>query len=650
LTIAVVVGAGFSGCGLFNTGDSETSTGRGAKVFDPYAGPDSGAIRLSLQVLNGCAVRANGEFAARGNANIPYPDDCGTYPYTNQPPGTVRSPITLLAGTTYFLNQLTFVEYAHNKHTDPSNLGAVVNWLRNETRFKSLDWTNVGVIRDQFITSELAINPYAYDRVVWFGNAAWQSHREQTFLVEVLDADGVPRQSITYERDDFLSENPISGHSQILWENVNLAKPRFPGDVNPGPAPAAPPGFPPTDPPSTSSVFRMDLKTSTRPSKSFRLDPGLVGDGAIRVTWSEMPDAPFYIPISIVRAEDVPATCYRGDDPSQRVPCSYGLKPEVIVDPPANGGPFFLPGERVSFRLAVKDGAGNYIHDPQKFPTWNQFARGESNGLLYTNLPHYLIMREKDTGTAWMLAGPHQEQRPYYELNTQPFFIAPTDQIITGVGNEGAVAIAGSGVFFAGVSGAIGGIRDTPIPTGFVVDLPADAKPGTYTIYWKVNRNFYGEDFTKMVPVDIQVGQRDKTSFPGRVGNCQICHRGVVSMDNVRHGLPVDYVEGCKSCHHINGFPGGGVTLQQRIHEVHMTSSKYPQPKNDCTFCHLTKESALRPSLVVCAACHPQPHGTAFFDQSLQSGFLPTENGRYGNCAEQCHQQTPPVGHILPAQ
>jgi len=656
-SLLAVLSLGLASCGLFNTGDSETSTGRGTKVFDPYAGPESGAIRLTLQLYNGCAIRANGEFASRGQANIPYPDDSKCQLETgvqgNQPPNFPRTPIPLVAGTTYFLHQFTMLETAENKHTNGANMVEVLDWMRKETRFKDADWDNVGVIRDKYVISQENIHPYAFDRVVEFGNANWLAKRDDTFLLEVLDVDGNPRQSITYDRRDFLAENQESGHTYVSWIQASVGPPRFPGDIEPHPIPPAPPGFAPPQATHTTSMVRFEMVVSTRPTKSFRLDPALVGDGAIRVTWSKLPNTPLYFPVTFTKSEDLAPTCYDAKDPTTRVPCTFGLKPDVEIAPPANGK-FFVPGERISFRLLAKDANGNLLHEPDHFPSWNDFAQGKSNGIIYGSLFHFLWLREADAFTGWQFSGPNHAMRVPYELAQDDFFVAPSDAYVqnSGYGGESFNAISTNGPI---LFNALAGVRDYRPPTNYVVDLPPTAKPGTYTLYFKVNRQFYGENFTKMVPFDVQVdlpekATSEKTKFPGRVGNCQICHRGVISLENVRHGISVDYVEGCKSCHLRNSFLGGNGAIHRIVHQVHSQSNKFPQPKNDCTMCHLTRESALRPSIIVCSSCHPQVHGTAYFAQSLQTGFLPSENGRYGNCAEECHQNTPPTAHILPRE
>jgi hypothetical protein len=173
--------------------------------------------------------------------------------------------------------------------------------------------------------------------------------------------------------------------------------------------------------------------------------------------------------------------------------------------------------------------------------------------------------------------------------------------------------------------------------------LSADAEPGTYVALIKWNRFFAGERFAKVKPFFFQVGTEERTTYPGRVGNCQMCHRGVLSLDNVRHGLPVDHVEACKVCHDTE--TALGFTLVEVVHRLHMRSVKYPMPRNDCTTCHLTRESATRPSISVCSTCHLAAHGTEFFQQRFTSRSEPS---RFGNCAQQCHGEKPPQLHILP--
>jgi len=177
----------------------------------------------------------------------------------------------------------------------------------------------------------------------------------------------------------------------------------------------------------------------------------------------------------------------------------------------------------------------------------------------------------------------------------------------------------------------------------FSFKVPQDAKAGTYVVFLKGNRYFMGERITRNQPFFFQVGQEQLTSYPGRVGNCQICHRGVLSLDNLRHGVPVDHVEGCKACHNANS--DNLFRTQEVIHRIHMRSKKYPANKNECNVCHLTRESALRPSVALCKSCHPTTHDNEYFSTEFNTQGAPN---RSSNCAQACHGEQPPKAHILP--
>ncbi len=652
-SLALAAALALSGCNLFNTADNENTTGRGAKAFDPYQGAASGSARLALFLYNGCAVTPNGQVVGKGNTNIPYPE-CRIRPDQNKmrmvedpslPPAS--KPLELLAGTSYFLNELTLMESEFGHYTDPGRLDDVSYWMRNLPKFRNLDWG--GLIRgpDEYAPSGLSMSPYASKHVVKWEGANWQKVKDDTFTVEVLDADGQTRGSVTYDRKDFLVSNPAAEHTTLFWEAENLAAltPDTRNSVGPVTR-APPPGFPPMSPPAFRSVFKVELVTSTAPNKSVALDPNLIGDGSLRVTWSQLPDDPFYFPVTFIRPTEVPRTCYLASDPTQTTPCAFGLNPEATFAPPESGT-VYQPGENVQFTIEVKDGRGNLLHPPDRFPSWTEYAKGESNGLMFFNFVNTYGLADLDTIAGWSASGPKHLMTPIYDLNDRSFFRLPTDQTIPGVGNEGLTLISGP----LYITGAAPGAISSHPPTTYHFQLPADAKPGTYTLYLKFHRYFLGERFTKMRPIEFQVGQAERTLFPNRVGNCQTCHRGVQSLDNVRHGMSVDNIEGCKTCHNRDTFAGVRESPQSLIHRVHAQSDHFPAQLRDCTTCHLTRASTLRPSLLACGGCHVEPHGNTFdylkfvpdVDPSLTSTF-------YSNCAGGCHEKNVPSQHILPPE
>lgn len=623
-----------AGCKVLNTSDGENVQGRGAQAFDPYAGPASGVIRLSLQMVNGCAILGTGEPVGKNSLNIPYPDNCdgGQLPPHQAP---TPEPMQLLTDTDYFLHQFTVMDSVMNQHNDPRDMASVMKWFKNETRLKNLDWQNLSITSDSWQPNYQFVAPAAFIHKVGFGGANWMTKQGDTFTVEILDADGRVRQTQTYDRKGFLSENPISGHTQLGWEHRNIGAPRHPGDLEPQPVKDVGPGHFPANPEATKTFARFSMVMSTQPHRKLNVPKELAGDGALRVTWSQLPGEPFYFPVRFLRSEEVAQTCYSGENPSQRVACGFGLQPEAKLNTPKNGK-YFEPGEQVFYKLAVKDGHGNYLHHPDWFPTWNEYAQDQANGLMYASTHHYFTLHEQDTATGAKIVGPIHKLTTYYDEVSSPFFQFPA-QDVNWISD-----------FLNGDNGIPGGRSNRP-PTLWNVKLPQNAEPGTYALIWKVHRQFMGERFTKTEVFHFPVGQEEPTPYPGQVGNCQICHRAQMSLENVRHGMSVDHVESCKACHNRDIVPAQRLfAMQGLIHQVHMTSEKYPTSKNDCSVCHLTKASTLRPSMVVCGACHPAPHGGHF------DGLVTTTNiepgSVFGNCASACHVNTPPTGHIYPEQ
>jgi hypothetical protein len=565
-------------------------------------------------MFNGCAVLPSGATVSKGAANIPYPDMCPSTGPGPDPDSNLQSPtqkLQVVSGTTYFLQQLTLMDTTLGRHTDPKDLTAVARWMRTESRFKGLDWRNLSVTLDEWTPG--------WTREVHFGNANWMGVKGDTFKVEVLDTDGVVRNTIEYGRDEFLGSSSVAGHSRFSWRMEGVGPPQFPGDVTPRPMEGMPPGTPAT--PTFRTTFRLDLVGSTNPFKTFRIE-GLKGDGAIRVTWSQLPQQPFYFPVTFVSQADLAPTCQ--DKDGKAVACGFGLDPEVQFTIPRNGKGFYEPGETFDVFMRIKDGDGNLLHKPNEFASYREMFAEQSNGLLYFNPAHISTFLEADVGSGIQVVGPLQNFQTWRDTkDPSPYFnIAPMHQNL-------ASPIAAFGF--------IPGLLDAHWPTRLSVSLPQGAQAGTYVALLKANRQFMGERTAKTEAVFFQVGQSEPTSYPGQVGNCQICHRGVLSLDNLRHGLSVDHIESCKTCH-TNA-------ISREIHQLHVRSDKFRASKADCTMCHLTRQSALRPSMDVCSSCHPSVHGDKYFATEFSTAATPN---RFGNCAQSCHVNSVPNSHILP--
>ena len=619
-------------CDLLAVSDSENVAGRGSKVFDPYQASASGAIRLSLQQFNGCAVMPNGQMAAKNSTPIPYPDTCPLLLSGLAEPSETLVPPTgtlkLQADTTYFLNQFTITDAIVDEFTNPADFTEALEWMKTQSRFKSLDWGNLAQVSDEwkFVPGVAGATHDSWARQVLFDNANWRTRQDDSFTIEVLDSEGQVRGSpVTYSRSEFVGDSWSAGHSRIMWRMERVLPPRFPGDTEVRPIPQLP-GWPPA-PPLFRTRVRLDLVGSTNPFKTFRI-PTLHGDGALRVTWSQMPDEPFYFPVTFVQQADLPPTCK--DDAGNATPCGFGLEPRLRFSEPSNGKGYYEPGEEVHMYVDIRDNDGNRLHEPELLPSGNEVVTDRANGLLYALIPYLDAIMEYDMVPGVQVAGPLHKMKVRSDPTQPSPYYGP--DIFYSLADEPATVRLPTGMHFM------------KWPTRVTRKLPADAEPGTYVALIKTNRYFLGERTAKTAPFFFQVGQKERTTYPGDVGNCQLCHRGVLSLDNLRHGLSVDHVESCKVCHMFNNDLYN--RTQEFIHKIHMTSAKYPADKADCTMCHMTRESAVRPSITQCASCHPSAHDNQYFQAKFSNTGEPS---RFGNCAQACHVDTVPKSHLLPA-
>ncbi|MDQ3265836.1 MAG: hypothetical protein M3Y59_19640 [Myxococcota bacterium] len=605
------------GCDLLDIAGSENAVGRGSTVFDPYRGPGA-AIKLGLEVYNGCAILPNGDPIGPGGLTVPYPAECENFNLpagTKIPPG---SPMPILTGTDYFLDKFAIVDTVEDLHTNPGNMVEVTEWLTNQTTFAGLDWSQLSKVDENWLYSDGITL-----RTIQFGNAAWQLDLTQTFTVELFDSAGGRKSQVEYARSEFLSENAQSGHSRFAWSVFGGGAPQGPGETIVRPAP-----FPVGEGPPVTfrTIARFEVAGSANPFKSLRVESGLSGEGFIKVTWSALPDKPFYFPVQFVEPEELPTDCF--SIMGAPTPCDFGLEPEVTFSAPTDQVAY-APGEAFSFTIGFKDGAGNYLHPSEALPSYGEFMRSSANGLLYRNPGHIERFQAQDTETMVRVYGPLQDMETSYGYGQRKFFMFPE-------GNELLPSLIPT-------LGLLPGAFEFKPATRNTVTLPPDATPGTYAVVVKGNRGWMGERFAKQATFQFQVGQAAPTQYPSQVGNCQICHRGVISLDNIRHGESVDNIEGCKSCHNLEVFSG---LFGPSIHSIHMKSTRYTSDKSDCSVCHLTRASATRPSVAGCSTCHLGLHGNSYFD--LQFKEIYEAPNTYGNCAQACHVQTTPSQHILP--
>jgi hypothetical protein len=596
-------------------------------VFDPYASSASGSISLTLMYFNDCAMLPNGEPVARGAITFSdYPEACHRLNdgWPLQEPVEPTARFTVVGGRRYFLREFSAMDTVVNAHTDFNDRAAPLRWIMQQSRFKHLNWSGLGLGREEW----RPMSGPTFQRETFYENAAWMLSNNDTFTLEVLDRDGNLRsEKIVYDRRDFLAENPTTGHTRVSWTIFGLARPQFPGDLVMHPSPDF-------DEPMFVTTAKASFANSTNPFKSFTM-PDINGEGVIRLTWSLMPQDPFIFPVTVTREQDLPRSCYKLDAnglaTDEQVPCGFGLQQTARFNPPAQNRTYFMPGEKVDFQVSLRDGDGNGLHSRDLLPSFNDFYQGTSNGLSYFHEWMFILYREAGSHeSGFRVVGPLQDLAVVNGTYKLPYFAYPQTSDPTKFYVEpGPLRILAGGA-------------DAKPPTRYSFQLPPDAKSGTYALLLKGHRSYMGERLHRLEPVLFQVGQAEPTSYPGKVGNCQICHNGVNSLVNLHHGLSVDHVEACKTCH----FDVSLGHMSDVVHRIHINSRKFTHDKRDCSVCHLSRESALRPSLVACNGCHVEAHGSKYFD--LQFADLTSAPNAYSNCAESCHASMPPAAHIYP--
>jgi hypothetical protein len=168
--------------------------------------------------------------------------------------------------------------------------------------------------------------------------------------------------------------------------------------------------------------------------------------------------------------------------------------------------------------------------------------------------------------------------------------------------------------------------------------LPADAKPGTYIILFKIARQYLGQRLYRIFQTSFGVvSPNDPTYTPTeyvqKVGNCSVCHVGEAGLDKLRHFSPDKDDFTCVLCHNLPSSPAVTIT-----HVLHFQSPYWPVRKNDCTLCHLTQGSNIRAARGICGSCHSEE----------KAGHGRTDVALYDECGGACHSHEQTAHVALP--
>jgi hypothetical protein len=465
------------------------------------------------------------------------------------------APLTLLGGEARFIQEIDVTE------TVPSTDDAGITPLVESSAFSALDWSGVSQVEELWIPSLDG----SFTRERYFRGARWMTQSSELRVV-ALDAAGraVGQPWLVHAgRDD----RALPGDDELVRRFV--ARQSAFGCRGVGDCAGA----------TFSAEALVQVRDALSPEQDARRVP--VTAVALRLEWNRLPAAPLTVAVS------------------QRAPecdeLGYGF--QVSVEPvgsPANHR-YYVPGEQVSLRVTFRDGSGKRLHPVGQLPSYADFVSGQvTSGLRYLDLSQqtrlYYALKHREGNVLAMLSGPtNRLKTPTTVVDPNAFFGPQVPFATTAV--DGFTAV---GQTIPPAAIVFGGFRDPSLwslPVSDIVSLtiPADAEPGTYVFAIKARREFDGEALNRGATLDLQVGQRQASSFTAQT-SCGSCHEPGTNtgFDRVLHG--VGDRRACFGCHASLGIELDNA-LDIRVHTIHDRSHRFPGGVARCATCHLTPPS-----------------------------------------------------------
>lgn len=370
----------------------------------------------------------------------------------------------------------------------------------------------------------------------------------------------------------------------------------------------------------------VELRNALDQDSTFTLDPKTK---ALKLSWSGNPQHPYTLPV-----EQVTAPLY-----------DYGFR--IDVDPLTPPGPhgYYAPGQNLTFRVTLRDGAGQRLHPQGSLPSYNDviFGPNEAGFQYFQGFfdPAWVFWRRKHRERTFIahFMGPAQNVQAIRS-------IVPLDQIVS-EDVQSVGTLERDGVFdvwkvFPATDDVFGGAFDpthagwaVPGSDTFSVQLPANAPPGSYRLTTKARRVYHGEDIAFTRTIEVQVGTHQQTTPTLQTGNCQTCHTGGGSLSEVLHKNPARGT--CFGCHAPLGVELDA-PISSRVHFLHSRSNRYNKPVDECKTCHLTANSIERTSKSACLSCHksyPPDHVTKY--GPVTNIYVGGGEESFGQCSTTCH-------------
>lgn len=524
-------------------------------------------------------------------------------------------PLKVKAGQTFYINQIDL------RASVTATQDEGVDGLRRSGDFAQLPWNGVSLADEEPIP--LANPDGTFTRRRFYRSAQWME-QPSVFNVLPLDAEGLPTGraiSLHIGKDDRLKSNDdffIRRLRAIQWTYDCPTPTDCTGARN------------------FSEEALVEVRNARTGATPFTLSPDTT---SLRLSWSLRPGAAYIIPVQQVAH---PTYAY-----------GFSIDVKAVTPPRADGT--YAPGSAVTFQLALRDGAGTRLHPEGSLPSYNQVVFGQNEpGLQYYRAfafidPSTTYYRRKHRERMLMtqLIGPAQRIQPIRSIVDLDAFLGPDDvQTIGTLERDGVYAqfqtFPPSNKLFGGAFFPESGGWDAPVSTSWTYQLPEDAEPGTYLVTVKGRRVYLGEDVPSSRTLEIQVGTPERTQAALTTGPCNTCHSQGGELSQVLHGN--DNRAACAGCHAPLGFELEG-PIVVRAHFIHSRSDRFGAPKEQCSSCHLTRESTQRTSKAACLSCHksyPDTHVASF--GPIESMYVGGGRESFQQCTGACHTTHPGSG------
>jgi hypothetical protein len=378
----------------------------------------------------------------------------------------------------------------------------------------------------------------------------------------------------------------------------------------------------------------VELRSTMHPDRTFVIDPHATH---LTVTWSLIPERVYTIPVT---HEKTPPFAY-----------GFSIDLDPVTPPRADGT--YAPGSAVTFRITLRDGAGQRLHPCDWLPTYNEVIFGPNPaGIQYYRAffdPTTTYYRRKHRERMLMsqIIGPAQDiQAVRSILDLEAFLGADDVQTTATFERDGVYAqvrtIPAANDLFGGAFDPMHAGWNTPVPDAWTYRLPDNARPGTYLVTIKGRRTYMGEDIPFSRTIEIQVGTPHPTTAPLATGPCTTCHMGPSALGTILHAN--DNRAACAACHVPLGFELEG-PIFVRTHFIHSRSKRFDAPLTQCATCHLTKASIQRTSKAACLSCHtsyPRSHIARY--GPIESMYVGGGRESFQSCTSTCHTNHPESG------